>query len=99
MPRLDPRLEYHLHLIEQLLVAVLKKETRTMSALDDLTAAVANSTTVEQSAITLLNELAALITAAAGDPAALAALAATITSNADALATAVATNAPVPPVV
>lgn len=62
--------------------------------LDDLTAEVAQETTVENSAITLINGLAAQITAAGTDPAKLAALTASIKSSSDALAAAVTANTP-----
>ena len=96
------RTEFHLHLIEHLLTHLIFQGRTIMSTLDDLEASVANTTTVEASAVVLLQNLSALITASAGDPAALAALAGTLTTNANALADAVTANTPaavVPPVV
>lgn len=65
--------------------------------LSTITTAVENSTTVEESAITLLNEISAALTAAAGDPAAVQALADQISANSAALAAAVVANTPVVP--
>ena len=68
-----------------------------MSAeLDALKAAVARDTDVENSAITLLQGLKAALDAAiaANDPAALAALSASLGANSDALAAAVVANTP-----
>ena len=68
-----------------------------MSAeLDALKAAVARDTDVENSAITLLQDLKAALDAAiaANDPAALAALSASLGANSDALAAAVVANTP-----
>lgn len=65
--------------------------------LDDLTAKVAHNTEVEQSAITLIQEMAAQIAAVKDDPAAIAALAAQLDAQASALAAAVAANTPAAP--
>lgn len=65
-----------------------------MSALDDLTAQVAANRSVIDSALALINGIAARITAAGTDPAALAALTASLKSEDDALAAAVAANTP-----
>jgi len=86
----------------QILLAIYKRLEKIMSALDDLTAAVASETTVNQSAITLLNGISAQITAAvaaaqAGDMAPLSGLAAQITANTTALAAAVTANTPATP--
>jgi hypothetical protein len=67
--------------------------------LDALTAQVAQNETVEESALALINGLAAQIAAAATNPAALTALSASLKTNADALAAAVAANTPAAPVV
>ena len=72
-----------------------KMEKTIMADLNDLTTAVTNETSVNQSAITLLNGLSAALTAAGTDPVALAALATQINSNASALAAAVTANTPV----
>jgi hypothetical protein len=66
--------------------------------LDDLTAQVTATVGTEQSAITLIQGLAAALTAAAGDPAKIAAIVAQLNTSAAALAAAVAANpAPVAP--
>lgn len=66
----------------------------TMASLDALTAAVAAETSVNASAIALINGFAAQLAAAGTDPAALAALASQVTANASALAAAVSANTP-----
>ena len=63
-----------------------------MAALDDLTAQVAANKTVIDSAVVLINGIAARITAAGTDPVALAALTASLKTEDDALAAAVAAN-------
>ena len=64
-----------------------------MSAeLDALTAQVEANTTVEQSAIALIQGLASQITAAGTDPAKLSALTSQLTASATALASAIAAN-------
>lgn len=76
----------------------LKKEIQTLSAaLDALTAQVAQNTSVESSAVTLIQGIAAQLAAAGTDPAALAALQAQLNSSATALAAAVAANTPAAP--
>ena len=69
-------------------------ENRIMATLDDLTSAVAADATVTQSAITLLQGLAAQLAAAGTDPVALAALVDEINANTQALADAVVANTP-----
>ena len=61
-----------------------------MADLSSITAQVTQNTTVEQSAITLIQGMAAQITAAGTDPAALAALTSQLNSSATSLAAAVA---------
>lgn len=69
-----------------------------MSAeLDALTAEVAAVTTVEQSAIALINGLAAQLAAAGTDPAKLQALHDSLAASSTALAAAVAANTPADP--
>jgi hypothetical protein len=68
------------------------KEDELMADLTALTAQVAQNTTVEQSAVTLIQGLAAQIAAAGTDPAALQALQDQLKVSADALAAAVAAN-------
>jgi hypothetical protein len=76
-------------------LAQLKQEEVTMSAeLDALTAEVTNAATVEQSAIALIQGLAAKIESMKNDPAALSALAASLKTQDDALAAAVTANTP-----
>lgn len=67
---------------------------RIMSALDTLTDQVAATATAEQSAIVLLNGLAAALAAAGTDPAKLQALQDSLKTNTDALAAAVIADTP-----
>lgn len=83
--------------IEAKLDALLERVQLVANELDTLTAQVSVNTTVEQSAIVLINGLAAQITALANDPAALLALASTLNTNATGLAAAVAANTPAAP--
>lgn len=71
--------------------------TKTMSALDDLTTQVTANTTVEQSAITLIQGIAAQLAAAATDPAKISALSSQLKTSADALAAAITANTPAAP--
>ena len=68
-----------------------------MSELDDLKAQVAANRTISQSALTLINGIADRIKAAGTDPQALADLTASLKSDDDALAAAVAANTPAAP--
>ena len=68
-----------------------------MAALDDLTAQVAANTTVEASAVTLIQGLAAQLAAAGTDPAKLASLQASLKTSADSLAAAITANTPAAP--
>ena len=65
--------------------------------LSDLTTEVERNSTVEGSAVTLIQALADAIAAAANDPAEVAALAARLKASSDALAAAVAANTPAGP--
>lgn len=65
-----------------------------MSALDDLTAAVAANDTVVDSAVTLLQGLKAALDAAGTDPGKLAALSSDIAAKTKVLSDAVAANTP-----
>lgn len=78
---------------EALSLILINQET-TMSQLDDLTAQVAANKTITASALTLINGIAARITAAGTDPAALAALTTSLKSDDDNLAAAVTANTP-----
>jgi uncharacterized alpha-E superfamily protein len=98
----DPRhITIHIHndslvpLVESLL-SIHQKLNKMANELDDLKAAVAKDTEVDQSAITLLNGLKAKLDAAiaSGDPAQLTALSAQLGTNTDALAAAIAANTP-----
>lgn len=76
----------------------LKLELKMSKELDDLTAAVAHNTDVENSAITLLQGLKAQLDAAGTDPVKLAELSASLGTSTDALAAAITANTPtVPP--
>jgi len=68
-----------------------------MADLSALTAQVEQNVTVEQSAITLIQGLAAQITAAGTDPVALAALATQLNTSATSLAAAISANTPAAP--
>jgi hypothetical protein len=74
------------------------KADRIMSDLTSLTAAVTAETTVEASAVTLLNQLAADIAAAGTDPVALAAIVTNIQTSSTALAAAITADTPAAPV-
>jgi len=67
------------------------------AAMDALTAQVAQNTSVISSALTLIQGFAAQLAAAGTDPAALAALQASLQQSDDALAAAVAANTPAAP--
>jgi len=68
-----------------------------MTDLTALTAQVAENTTVEASAVTLIQGLAAALAAAGTDPVALGALQTQLKTSSDALAAAVAANTPAAP--
>jgi hypothetical protein len=68
-----------------------------MADLTQLTTDVQNETAVDQAAITLIQGLAAQITAAGTDPVALKALTTTMEQNAAALSAAVTANTPAAP--
>lgn len=70
---------------------------RNMALLDALTAQVAATTTVEQSAVTLIQGIAAQLSAAAGDPVAVQALADQLKAATDPLAAAIAASTPAAP--
>ena len=73
---------------------ILNFQETIMAALDDLTAQVAANKVVIDSAVLLINGIAARIEAAGTDPAALAALTADLKSKDEELAAAVAANTP-----
>jgi len=80
-----------------LLHKILERIENMGTVLDTLTADVAAATTVEDSAITLLQGLKAQLDAAGTDPAALQALSASIESETAKLAAAVTANTPAAP--
>lgn len=77
-----------------LLRALVAQEKAIMKELDDLTTQVQATDDAEQSAIALINGIAARIDAAGTDPKALAALTASLKSKSDELAAAVVANTP-----
>jgi hypothetical protein len=83
--------------IESSLAALTMKQEQVMTDLTALTVEVARNTEVDQSAIALLNGLAAQIESLKTDPVALQNLADTMRGSSDALAAAVTANTPVAP--
>lgn len=97
------RVDVYIHLTQDddkldriltLLTQVKTKEEHMSQQLDDLTTEVQNATTVEQSAITLIQGLAAQLQAAGTDPVKLQALHDQLVQSDQALAAAVAANTP-----
>lgn len=86
-----------MEVIEFLLLRILKEEKIMAGELDALTAEVANNTTVEKSALALINGFAAQLAAAGTDPVKLKALSDSLKANDDELAAAVAANTPPAP--
>lgn len=87
----------HLTRIDNQIIQQLQGEQKMAIDLTQLTTDVSADTDAVNSAVTLLNTLAAEITANANDPAALAALAASLEANTATLATAVTANTPAVP--
>jgi len=87
---------YHHHedltLIVEQLRNIIHQETRIMASLDALTAQVAESKAVEQSALLLIQGIADKLEEAGTDPEKLAALTAELKESSDALAAAVIAN-------
>lgn len=83
--------------LRSLITKSLFKENQIMSDLTQLTADVAADTSVDQSAIVLLQGLKAALDSAGTDPVALAALSTQLEANAVALAAAVTANTPAAP--
>jgi hypothetical protein len=81
---------------QQIIIGLLERENVSMSKLSEAVAAlraqVEMNTSIEQSAILLIQGIAAQLAELSGDPAAVEALAAQLKSSADALAAAVAAN-------
>lgn len=88
------RADQKLDSIIALLGALVARETIIMQELDDLTQQVQATDDAEQSAIALINGIAARIDAAGTDPKALKALTASLKSKTDELAAAVVANTP-----
>jgi hypothetical protein len=95
------RVDVHHHFDDGKLDEILKilkdvrgKEEAMSKELDSLTAEVQATVTLEQSAITLINGLAAQIVALKDDPAALQALSESLTTQATALSVAITANTP-----
>lgn len=84
--------------IEAVLNQVLAKEATIMTDLTELTAEVQRNTTVEKSALALIQGFAAQLAAAGTDPVALKALSDSLKANDDELADALVANTPVQPV-
>lgn len=103
---MNMRIDLYIHLdsaegatakLDQILaqLGVMAQQERTlMKEVDDLTAQVKANEDAEQSAIILINGIAARIAAAGTDPAALKALTDSLKSSGDALAAAVVANTP-----
>lgn len=98
---IDGAVSGKLDVILEKLNTILTKEIAIMAELDDLTAAVARETTVEESATVLIRQIAAKLnqivqnaTELAAAKAAMAAAASQINANVDKLAEAVTTNTP-----
>lgn len=89
LERIDRRLQ-------DLETTVAMQGAKIMSALDDLTKQVAANTSVENSAVLLIQGIAAQLAAAGTDPAKLAALTTQLNASAVALAKAVSANTPAP---
>jgi len=81
---------------KRILDQLLKGQQKMSKQLDDLTTEVTNATTVEQSAITLIQGLAAQLAAAGTDPAKLQALHDELVASDAALAAAVSANTQAP---
>jgi hypothetical protein len=72
----------------------IREEQHFMAFIDDLEAAVARETTVDDSIVTLLNQIAQALKDAGVDPARQAAVLASLQSNADKISEAVTANTP-----
>jgi hypothetical protein len=92
--RITKRLERIEDKLDQLLVSFTQAKEAIMADLGSLTAEVERNTAVDQSAITLLNGLAAQIESLKSDPVALQALADQLKGSSDNLAAAVVANTP-----
>jgi hypothetical protein len=102
LAQISDKIDFQTVLIAKLAMAIgqlLTVEQKIMAALDDLTAQVAQNTSVEASAVQLIQGLATQLQAAiaAGNPAALQALAQQLNTSATALAAAITANTPPAP--
>lgn len=86
-----------MEMIEALDLKLSTKQEKTMALIDDTLADVTAQTTVEQSAVTLLNSLSAQLAAAGTDPVKLQQIKDGLDANTAALAAAVAANTPAAP--
>ena len=91
------RIERKIDGLTAALARIQQEEAKMTGELQQLTDDIAAETTVEQSAITLLQGLAAQLKAAAEDPAQVKALASQIEQNTAALSAAITANTPPPP--
>jgi len=88
------RIDVHVHSDQRLEALLARMEMKLSKELDDLKAQVAQTTTIAQSAVTLIGGIADRITAAGTDKAALTALTDELRADDDSLAAAVAANTP-----
>jgi hypothetical protein len=89
---LSPQPNPQLDRIEAAIAQLSKEDTQIMADLTALTAEVTRNTTVEKSALVLIQGFAAQLAAAGTDPVKLGALQASLKANDDELAAAVAAN-------
>lgn len=80
--------------VQGLLIHILQEETAMALDISDLTREVAETKTVQESAVVLLESIVAKLQAAEGDPAAIAAVVAELDASTNALAAAVSANTP-----
>lgn len=93
----DPVIESKLDRIMFMLQKLLTEETKMSAELDSLTAEVQRDKDLQSSAIKLIQGIAAQITAAANDPAAILAIASDLKASDDTLAAAIQANTPPQP--
>lgn len=89
-----PQIADQLATLTALVQQVIVQETKMSAELDALTTQVTENTNVENSAVQLIQNIAAQLQAAGTDPAALQALHSQLKASADALAAAVTANTP-----
>lgn len=97
LPPVLHRLDRIIDLLDTQQVTTQQTGTKVMALLDDLTAQVAQSTAVDQSALVLIQGIAQRLLDAAGDPTAVKALADQLNASATALSQAVVDNTPAAP--